>query len=341
MADWGGFPARRAESASRGLCRGIAVANYIEVASGVPRERAELTVCPDGTVELVVGTMNSGQGHETSFAQLVAEWLQVPFECVRLVTNDTDRVSVGGGSVSGRSMRLVSITVGEAVERVIARGKAIAAHMLQHPDESGITYANATFSAPSGAEVALCEVAQAAETLDSLPEALRGPLAAASEIVNRAGGYPYGAHVCEVEVDPETGHVDIVAWTGVDDVGRAVNPLILHGQAHGAVAQGLGQALLEAIRYDPESAQLLTGSFLDYAMPRADTVPPMNIALSEIPASSHPHGIRPGGEGGTTPALGVVINAIVDALSAFGVTHIEMPATPERVWRALQKARER
>ncbi len=341
LADWQGFPARKAAAARRGLCRGIAVANYIEVASGVPRERAELAVCPDGTVELVVGTMNSGQGHETSFPQLIAEWLQVPFESVRLVANDTDRVSVGGGSVSGRSMRLVSITAGEAVEQLIARGKAIAAHMLQHPDVSGITYADATFSSPGGAAVGLWDVAQAANTLNSLPEALRGPLASASEIINRAGGYPYGTHVCEVEIDPDTGHVDIVAWTGVDDVGRAVNPLILHGQAHGAVAQGLGQALFEAVRYDPDSGQLLTGSFMDYAMPRADTVPPMNVALSETPASSHPHGIRPGGEGGTTPALGAVINAVVDALSALGVTHVEMPATPERVWRAIHQAKER
>jgi carbon-monoxide dehydrogenase large subunit len=160
------------------------------------------------------------------------------------------------------------------------------------------------------------------------------------DITDRVGGYPYGCHVCEVEVDPETGHVAIVAWTGIDDVGRAVNPMILHGQAHGAIAQGLGQSLLEAIRYDGDTAQLLTGSFMDYAMPRADTVPPLATAISEVPASSHPHGIRPGGEGGTTPALGLVVNAIVDALSEYGVTHLEMPATPERVWRAIRAARQ-
>lgn len=338
MADWGGFAARKAQSAARGLRRGIAIANYIEVASGVPRERSEVTVHPDGTIDLVVGTMSSGQGHETSFPQLIAEWLQVPIAAVRFIANDTDRVSVGGGSVSGRSMRLVSITVGEAVAQIIARGKVIAAHMLQHSDAAAITYADGVFAAPGGASVRLSDVARAAETLETLPDELRGPLAAASEIVNRTGGYPYGAHVCEVEVDPDTGHVRIAAWTGVDDVGRAVNPLILHGQAHGAIAQGLGQALLEAVVHDPETGQLLTGSFMDYAMPRADTVPPMNVALSEIAASSHPHGIRPGGEGGTTPALGVVMNAIVHALSEDGVTHIEMPATPERVWSAIQAA---
>ena len=335
MADWDKFAARAAGSRGRGLRRGIAVANYIEVASGVPRERSEVTVRPDGSVDLVVGTMSSGQGHETSFPQLVAEWLQVPMTCVRFLANDTAFVSVGGGSMSGRSMRLVSITVGEAVEKLLTRGKAIAAHILQQSDGAALAYADGVFATPGGASVTLWDVARASETLDTLPADLRGPLAGISEIVNRVGGYPYGSHVCEVEADPETGHVQIVGWTGVDDVGRAVNPLILHGQAHGAIAQGLGQALLEQVVHDAEG-QLLTGSFMDYALPRADTVPSMHVALSEIPASSHPHGIRPGGEGGTTPALGVVMNAIIHALSDYGVTHIEMPATPERVWRAIQ-----
>ncbi len=338
MADWDGFAARAAVSRSRGLRRGIAIANYIEVASGVPRERSEVTVRPGGTIDLVVGTMSSGQGHETSFPQLVAEWLQVPMESVRFLANDTDFVSVGGGSVSGRSMRLVSITVSEAVEQILARGKAIAAHILQQPGDAAIAYADGVFAASGGGSVSLWDVARAAEALDTLPPDLRGPLAGVSEIVNRVGGYPYGAHVCEVEADPETGHVQIVGWSGVDDVGRAVNPLILHGQAHGAITQGLGQALLEQVVHDAEG-QLLTGSFMDYALPRADTVPSMNVALSEIAASSHPHGIRPGGEGGTTPALGAVMNAIVHALSEFGVTHMEMPATPERVWRAIQAAK--
>lgn len=339
QADWSGFAARRAEAAQRGVCRGIAVANYIEVTSGVPRERAELTVRPDGTVELVVGTMSSGQGHETSFAQLVAEWLQVPIATVCLIANDTDRVSVGGGSVSGRSMRLVSIGVGQAVEQLLAQARKIAAHILQQPQAAHIAYADGTFTAPGGGSVGLWDAARAAETLDDLPADLRGPLAGVGDVTNRVGGFPYGAHVCEVEVDPDTGRVEIASWTAVDDVGRAVNPLILRGQAHGAVAQGLGQALLEAVVYDRQTAQLLTGSFMDYPIPRADSVPPIRTAISEVPASSHPHGIRPGGEGGTTPALGLVVNAIVDALSQYGVTHIEMPVTPERVWRAIEEAK--
>jgi aerobic carbon-monoxide dehydrogenase large subunit len=338
-ADWTGFNARKAESAKRGLCRGIGIANYIEVTSGIPRERAELKVCDDGCVELVVGTMSSGQGHETSFPQLVSEWLQIPFDNVRFIANDTDRVSVGGGSHSGRSMRLVSIAVGEAVEDLIAKGKRIAAHVLQAP-EADITYGDGAFTAPGGASIDLYDAANAVAGLpDDLQTEMEGGLEGVGDITNRVGGYPYGAHVCEVDVDPDTGHVDIVAWTALDDVGLAVNPLILHGQAHGAVTQGIGQAMLESIHYDPDSAQLLSGSFMDYAMPRASTTPPINTIITEVPASSHPHGVRPGGEGGTTPALALVINAIVDALSEYGVKHIEMPATPQRVWRAIESTR--
>lgn len=328
-ADWNGFAARQATSAKRGLCRGIGVANYIEITSGIPRERAELTVCDDGFIELVVGTMSSGQGHETSFPQLLCDWLQIPFEKIRFIANDSDRVSVGGGTHSGRSMRLVSIALGDAVKDLLAKGTEIAADILQAP-LADISFADGVFAAPGGGTIDLWAVAKAAGGLES-----------AGDITNRAGGYPYGAHVCEVEVDPDTGHVEIVAWTGVDDVGLAVNPLILHGQAHGAVMQGVGQALLEEIHYDPDSAQLLTGSFLDYAMPRSITLPMIKTVIMEVPATSHPHGIRPGGEGGTTPALGLLINAIVDALSDYGVKHVDMPATPQRVWQAIQDAKQR
>ena len=353
-ADWPGFVARRAESGRRGLRRGIAVANYIEVTSGIPRERAELRALGDGTVELVIGTMSSGQGHETSFPQLASDWLGIPFERVRYVANDTDRVSVGGGSHSGRSMRLASIAIDRAVTELIARGKAVAAFALQAAPEA-IAWREGTFhtgggsvgrdgggdgsGARGGASISLAEAAALAAENESLPPPLRGPLEGIGDITNKAGGYPYGAHVCEVEVDPETGEVRIAAWTGLDDVGLAVNPLILHGQAQGAIVQGMGQALLEAIHYTPEDGQLLTGSFMDYALPRADTVPPIRTLLGEVPASSHPHGIRPGGEGGTTPALGVLVNAVCHALKGLGVRHIEMPMTPERVWRAIGEAR--
>lgn len=337
-ADWDGFDARKAASAARGLCRGRAIANYIEVTSGIPRERAELTITPEGRVKLVVGTMSSGQGHETSFPQLACEWLQVPFDDIDFVANDTDHVSVGGGSHSGRSMRLVSIALGEAVEMLMTKARALAAHVLQAPKDT-LTFADGGFSAPGGGSATLYALAQAAAEDATLPEALRGPLESFGDITNRVGGYPYGAHVCEVEVDADTGAVDVVTWTAVDDVGLAVNPLILHGQAHGAVAQGFGQALMEAIHYEADDAQLLSGSFMDYAMPRAHTTPGIDTYITEVPASSHPYGIRPGGEGGTTPALALVINAIVDALREHGVEHVDMPATPERVLRAIQAAR--
>ena len=344
-ADWPGFEARRAESDRGGLCRGIAVANYIEVTSGIPRERAELRAREDGAVELVVGTMSSGQGHETSFPQLVADWLGIPFERVRYVANDTDRVSVGGGSHSGRSMRLASIAIGEAVTALIERGRTVAAFALQAAPRD-VAWRDGAFHAESGgggggggASISLADAVALAAADESLPAHLRGPLEGVGDITNRAGGYPYGTHVCEVEVDPETGVVRIAAWTGLDDVGRAVNPLILHGQAQGAIVQGVGQALMEAIHYSPGDGQLLTGSFLDYAMPRADTVPPIRTLIGEVPASSHPLGIRPGGEGGTTPALGLVVNAVCHALKGLGVRHVEMPLTPERVWRAIEAAR--
>jgi len=326
-ADWRGFEARRAQSAARGLCRGIAVANYIEVTSGFPRERAELKVCDDGMIEMVVGTMSSGQGHETTFCQLLCDWLQVPFERIRFVANDSDRVSVGGGSHSGRSMRLISLALRQAVDALLARGLELAAPKLQAAP-ADVRYADGAFTAKG----ASCD-------LWALARGEAGGLEAAGEVFNQVGGFPYGSHVCEVEVDPESGQVAIVAWTGVDEVGLAVNPLVLHGQAHGSVAQGIGQALCEAVTYDPHSAQLLSASFMDYALPRADTLPSFTTRLLEVPASSHPLGIRPGGEGGTTPALGLVVNAIVHALAQYGVTDVAMPATPERVWQAIRAAR--
>jgi carbon-monoxide dehydrogenase large subunit len=325
---WADFESRRAEAAGRGKCRGIAVANYIEVTSGFPKERAELKVCGDGSIEMVVGTMSSGQGHETTFRQVLSDWLQVPFDCIRFVANDSERVSVGGGSHSGRSMRLISIALRQAIDALLAKGAELAASILPAAP-SDVHYSAGTFT--SGA---------ASVDLWTLARTSGQGLESAGEIFNQAGGFPYGSHVCEVEVDPDTGHVALVGWTGVDDVGLAINPLVLHGQAHGSVTQGVGQALFEAVAYDPGTAQLLSASFMDYALPRADVLPSFATHIMEIPASSHPMGIRPGGEGGTTPALGLVVNAIVHALSAYGVTDVAMPATPERVWQAIQAARE-
>ena len=337
-SNWEGYKERKATSLKNGMCRGRAVANYIEVTSGIPRERVELRAKSTGKIELAVGTMSSGQGHETSYAQVAGEWLDLPIESIDFIANDTDKISVGGGSHSGRSMRLVSIAIGEAIDDFLSKGKKIAAQILE-TDQDKVDYKAGHFIFKGSEKfVTISQLANACETLNSLPPELQHELIGVGDITNRAGGYPYGSHVCEVEVDPETGMVRIVRWTGVDDVGLAVNPLILHGQAHGAIVQGVGQALLEQIYYSKEGF-LLSGSFMDYAMPRALDFPFLDTVITETPATSHPYGIRPGGEGGTTPALGVVVNAIVDALSEFGVKHIEMPTTPEKVWRAIKLSR--
>ncbi|MDB5409055.1 MAG: Carbon monoxide dehydrogenase [Rhodospirillales bacterium] len=339
LADWDNFPSRREESRSRGKLRGIGIGNYIEGAGGFPRERAEVTVDPKGRVELVLGTMNSGQGHETSFAQLLNTWLGVPFESVDYVAHDTARVSAGGGSHSGRSMRLASLVIGTATDEIIEKGKKIAGFVLEASPMDIEFHAGFFEIKGTDRRLGIFEVAQAAATRDDLPEELRGKLDGIGDQTVPVGAYPSGTHICEVEIDPDTGLVKIVAWSGIDDVGLAINPMILHGQTHGAAAQGIGQALLEACHYDRESGQLMSASFMDYAVPRADFLPSFNCKLVEVPATSHRYGIRPGGEGGTTPALGAVTNAVVDALSGLGVRHIEMPATPERVWRAIQAAK--
>ena len=327
LGDWNGFAARREEARARGRLRGIGLANYVEITSGFPTERAELTLRPEGRVDAVIGTLSSGQGHETSFAQLLVEWLGVPFESVSLIQGDTDIVSEGGGSHSGRSMRYASVVLGKASDAVVAKGIEIAAKRLEVAP-ADIEFRDGRFSVKgTDRSVGIFEVAAAQ------------PLAAAHTETLRVAGFPYGCQVCEVEVDPETGVVSIARLAAVDDVGRAVNPLILHGQTHGGFAQGAGQALLEECRYDPESGQLLSASFMDYAMPRADHFPDLATELSEVPSPTNPLGIRAGGEGGTTPALAAVANAIVDALAELGVTHIELPATPERVWRAIREAR--
>jgi aerobic carbon-monoxide dehydrogenase large subunit len=336
MAEWDAFRKRRAESKKKGKLRGIGLANYIELTMGYPREWSQVKVSPSGEVEVAVGTLSSGQGHETSFAQCVSEWLGVPFESVRLVQGDTDIVPVGGGSHSGRSMRMAGVCMGNAANGVIERSRQIAAHMLKvEPDD--VEFSAGSFKARgSGRAIGIFEVARAAQELNDLDDALRGPLVAESDVSFTAGGYPYGCAVCEVEIDPQTGAIEITRYCATDDVGRAINPMILHGQTHGGIAQGVGQALWEQCVIDPASGQVMTGSFMDYAMPRADMLPSFTTDLMEIPSPSNPLGVRAGGEGGTTPALAAVINAVVDALREYGVTHMDMPATPERIWRAIE-----
>jgi aerobic carbon-monoxide dehydrogenase large subunit len=334
LGHWDTFKQRRAEAKKRGKLRGIGLANYIELTMGNPRERSEITVQPDGSVEVIVGTLSSGQGHETSYAQLLGEWLGVENARIRLVTGDTDRNKFAAGSHSGRSIRLASITMHAASQQIIAKGLQISAHLLETA-EADIAFVDGRFTVKgTDRSVDLFDVAAAAQTETRLPAELRGRLSGAGDVVSRISSFPHGWHVAEVEIDPETGAVELVHYTAIDDVGRAVNPMIIHGQTHGGIAQGMGQALMEHCVFDPESGQPLAGSFMDYAMPRAGDLPFFVTDISEVPSTTHPLGFRGGGEGGITPSLGVIVNAVVDALSEFGVDHIEMPVTSEKVWRA-------
>ncbi len=338
--DADGFPARRAEAARRGRLGGFAVGPYIEGTGGVPQEYAEVRVLPTGAVEVPIGSQSQGQGHETVFAQVVAERLGVPFEAVRIVMGDTDRVAKGVGTFASRSMVRAGSAAVEATDALVAAGKAMAAHLLEAaaPD---VAYRDGAFRVVgTDRSIDLFAVARAAAA-GKLPEALGTALGAATMHENPAFAFANGCEACEVEVDPETGAVEIVGLTMVDDSGRSVNPMIVHGQMHGAVAQGIGQALIEECVYDRASGQLLSGSFLDYAIPRAGDLPAISVISRDVPSPTNPLGVKGAGEGGTVGAPGAVIHAILDALAPLGVEHIDMPATPERVWRAIQDARAR
>jgi len=339
LGDWKGFKKRRAEAKKRKKLRGIGLCSYLETTGGYPRERADITVQPQGKVDVVVGTLSSGQSHETTFAQCVAEWLGVPFDDVSIFEFDTDIVKEGGGSHSARSMRLAGIVMGNASDAIVEKGKKIAAHMLETAEDD-IGFADGRFTVKgTDRSVGIFDVAKAAaEGHAAVPEDLRGPLAATADETIRQLGFPYGAHVCEVEIDPQTGALDLVRYTAVDDVGRAINPMVVDGQTHGGAAQGIGQALWELCAYDADG-QLLTASFMDYAMPRADVLPSFTTDISEVLTPTNKLGVRGAGEGGTTGALGAVVNAVVDALAEFGVSHIEMPVTPEKIWRAIHSAK--
>jgi carbon-monoxide dehydrogenase large subunit len=339
LGDWRGFKKRRAAAKKRKRLRGIGLCSYLETTGGYPRERADITVQPGGKVDVVVGTLSSGQSHETTFAQCVAEWLGVPFDDVNVNESDTDIVKEGGGSHSARSMRLAGIVMGNASDAVIEKGKKIAAHLLETAEDD-FAFAAGRFTVKgTDRSVGIFDVAAAATDGNAaVPEDLRGPLSATADETIKQLGFPYGAHVCEVEIDPQTGALELVRYTAVDDVGRAINPMVVHGQTHGGAAQGIGQALWELCAYDAQG-QLLSASFMDYAMPRADLLPSFTTDISEVLTATNRLGVRGAGEGGTTGALGAVVNAVVDALAEFGVAHIEMPVTPEKIWRAINSAK--
>ncbi len=337
LSEWAGFEGRRAEARRRGRYRGIGIGHSIELNSGLPRERAEITIDPAGRIEVVLGTVSAGQGHETSLAQMIAEWFGVGIDQVRLVTGDTDRVTVGGGSSSARSMRLGGIVMAKASDEIVSKGRQIAASLLEAA-EFDVEFSAQRFRVRgTNRSIGLFEAAAAA-VRGEVPEPLRGPLRGVADETMSTPSFAYGCAVCEAEVDPESGIVAIVRYTAVDDVGRAINPLLIHGQTHGGIAQGIGEALSEECYYDPETGQLCSMTFMDYAMPRADVLPSFTSEITEVPSTSNPLGLRGGSEGGICPALACIANAIVDALAELGVQHIELPATPERVWKAIEEA---
>jgi carbon-monoxide dehydrogenase large subunit len=322
MLDWNGFPARAIAAKARGRLAGIGIANYLESPTGAPHERGEIAVHSDGRIDAVLGTQDSGQGHQTAFAQVVADMLEVPFGAVAIRFGDTDIIASGGGTHSDRSLRLGGTALVRASEDIIAEGSRRAAEILE-ASVNDVAYAEGRFTITgTDRAIGLFELAG------------HDALAATSIINERLHANPNGAGGCEVEIDPDTGAVEIIRYACVDDVGRIVNPMIVAGQVHGGIALGLGQALIEQIIYD-RHGQLQTGSFLDYALPRAGDLPAFHTATNEQPAPSNPLGVKGAGECGTTPSSAAVISAIADALSEFGVDHLEMPATPERIWRLI------
>jgi carbon-monoxide dehydrogenase large subunit len=338
IADWKGFDARRRDAKKRGRLLGRGLANYVESSIGAPNEQTQIRVRPEGRVDVVIGTQPTGQGHETSFAQVVADLLAVPVEKVKIILGDTDIVKVGGGSHSGRSMRHAATVFAKAAVDLIAKGKRVAAAVLGTSPEY-VTFADSRFAArDTNRSFDFLELAQEAAN-HTLADDLKDGLAVVTDNEMHEPVFPNGCAICEVEIDPQTGEIALTRYASIDDVGRCINPLIVDGQTHGAIAQGIGQALWEQFYVEPESGQPLTGSFMDYGMPRADTLPSFRTEIAQVLSPTNPLGIKAGGEGGTTGAPACIVSGILDALRPLGVTDIAMPATPYAIWTAIREAK--
>lgn len=338
LADWSGFEKRKAASLAAGKQRGRAVSFFIEQ-GGIFNDRMEIRFSASGTVAILAGTHSHGQGHATVFSQLVADWLGVPMENIRYVQGDTDQVPFGRGTYAARSSMLGGCSLRLAADVIIEKGKKMAARLMEAAP-TDIEFKDGKFVvAGTDRSMKMADVAKAFYAPAGLPKEFGLGLDASGSWSAEPPNFPNGCHACEVEVDPRTGVVVIDGYTAVDDVGRALNPMICEGQIHGGIAQGIGQALLESVIYEKESGQLLSGSFSDYAMPRADDMPAFRLELAEIPSTTNPLGVKAVGESGTIGAPPTVINAILDALGPLGVKHIDMPATPHRVWQTIQAAR--
>jgi carbon-monoxide dehydrogenase large subunit len=335
-----GFASRKAEARKRGKLRGLGIATYIEQCGGGSDEMAEIRFDSAGAVTLLIGTQSSGQGHQTAYAQIIADGLGIAFDQIRVVQGDTDVVSSGRGTGGSRSLPVGGMSTHLAVQKVIERGKKIAAHLLEAA-EPDIEFKEGRFSiAGTDRSKSLISVVQAG--LEGMvPPGMEGGFDETARWTPPAGTFPNGTHAVEVEIDMDTGVPHIMRYVVVDDFGAVVNPLLLEGQVHGGVAQGVGQALLEGVVYDPDSGQLLTGSFMDYGIPHADLLPAIEFSYNVVPCKTNPLGIKGAGEAGAIGAPPAMINALVDALSEFGIGHIDMPATPRKIWEAIQAAQPR
>jgi carbon-monoxide dehydrogenase large subunit len=338
LANFAGFEERRAEARGRGKLRGFGISNTIERAAAGGFEAAEIRFDRTGTVTLLSGSITQGQGHETVYKQLLCDRLGIDPDQVHYVQGDTDKVAIGEGTGGSRSAALGGSAVYLATEKIVAKAKAIAASVLG-ADGDEIDFEDGLFSAPrSNRRLTIGEVARESLNPENLPEGIDLGLIAGATFSCKEQNFPNGCHICELEIDQETGEVEILRYNVVDDVGTVMNPLLLEGQICGGIAQGVGQVLMEDIRFDPGSGQLLTGSFMDYAMPRACDLSAIHCDSNPVPTKTNPLGVKGAGEAGNVGALPAVANALVDALSPLGIRHIEMPATPERLWRAIRGA---
>jgi carbon-monoxide dehydrogenase large subunit len=345
-SDWAGFPARRAASEAKGKKRGIGLAYYLEATGGGPTERAEVRFTADGFAEVLVGTQSTGQGHETAYAMLTSNELGIPIDRIRIVQGDSDEIPTGGGTGGARSLYSEGQAILLTTATVIEKGKQAASEHLEAA-VADIEFTPGSFGGGAGGKFAVVGTDRGVGILDlariQKERAARGEPATlldAAEVAEiKSHTFPNGCHVAEVEIDPDTGLITVPRYIVVDDVGHAINPLIVRGQVHGGVAQGIGQAVHERTAYDPESGQLLSASFMDYALPRAEDLPDIEVDLIEVPCETNPLGVKGAGEAGAVGSPPAMMNALVDALSTVGVQHIDMPATPEAVWKAIAGAK--
>ncbi|HET9174786.1 MAG TPA: molybdopterin cofactor-binding domain-containing protein, partial [Pseudolabrys sp.] len=340
-ADYSGFNRRRRESKKRGLLRGLGIACYLEVTAAPGKELGAIHFEADGTVTIVTGTLDFGMGHATTYAQILTDLLGIPFDRIRMVEGDSDRMAFGGGSGGSRSVMFVGTALSESAAIVIERGKQIASHVLE-ASVNDIEFENGRFViAGTDRSIGLIELAARLRAGLKLPDGMPTSLDVDHVVKDPVpSAFPNGCHIAEVEVDPQTGGARVVRYTAVNDLGTVVNPLLVEGQVQGGVVQGLGQVLMEQAVYDADG-QLVTGSFMDYAMPRAHDAPIINVLNHPVPTRSNPLGAKGCGEAGTSGGLPSVANAVIDALSEYGIRHLEMPMTPERIWQAIEDAKAR